>query len=548
LLLDEYFEDGDERFLPELLAFADDKRLVAFAPRFYGDRRPFARGALLAWIDDGCDRTGHRPLVKRVFKAAEKAGDEEAMAHFLVAFDRLPQRKLVESTSWDWQAREQVTRLVLKRVAPPGGAEGHFGSTTRSYLARRAFRFFRTIGRKDPARYGRAIRKALVLYRDEHLATPEQLLDAWGLLNALYWKSPVIERRSRGARVVPGKSLRDLVPAPIYPEAWQGCFADVLALAERAESRTVRAFALRLLRADYAKDLAGLELARLRVLLRSPREDVQLLAAELLPKVKGLDGLSIADWLELLQIETPAVLPLVCDLVARHVSPARLTLAQCVELAAARAAPVAKLGLAWAREKAKGGPALPDLLPLANAGVPAVREEGLGWVLELLGDPAGRPEHLREIIDARHSDSRTRALARLGEDARFRDRPELWSALAESPYDDVRKHLVDHLRGREAALTPGTLRHVWATTLLAVHRGGRAKQAVLRQLADRIAASPAEAEALVPLLRIALRSVRAPERRGAIAAVARAALSSPELRRVFEVAFPELVLHPEVSE
>jgi hypothetical protein len=80
-----------------------------------------------------------------------------------------------------------------------------------------------------------------------------------------------------------------------------------------------------------------------------------------------------------------------------------------------------------------------------------------------------------------------------------------------------------------------------------VHRGGRAKRGALNQIADRIARRPAEAEALLPLLAIALRSVRAPEQRTALAAVARAAIREPALRGAVARALPELKLSGEVA-
>ncbi len=107
--------------------------------------------------------------------------------------------------------------------------------------------------------------------------------------------------------------------------------------------------------------------------------------------------------------------------------------------------------------------------------------------------------------------------------------------------------LVRHLVEREGTLAPETLRHVWATALLAIHRGGRAKRGALNQIADRLARRPDEAEALLPLLAIALRSVRAPERRTALAAVARAAFREPRLRAAVARSLPELKLGGEVA-
>ena len=104
-----------------------------------------------------------------------------------------------------------------------------------------------------------------------------------------------------------------------------------------------------------------------------------------------------------------------------------------------------------------------------------------------------------------------------------------------------------HLEERQKSFGPETLRHVWATTLLAVHRGGRAKRAALGQIAARVARRPDEADALLPLLAVALRSVRAPERRTALAAIARAALRQPLLQAALARAIPEIKISAEVA-
>lgn len=554
LLLDEYFEAGDDRFVDEVLASAAAKKLKALAERWYADPRPFARRALLRYIDDGCDRPHHRPLVKALFKRAEEKGDDEVMGHFMVAFDRLLRRKLAVVPRYDWQTRETTNEPCLQleteapwRVRDRDTASPRFSISTRMYLKRRAFRYFRKIAQGDAARYGTAIRAALALYQDDHLQKPEQLLDAWGLVHALYWGSPVLERRPSGVRLAPGAALADLEPAPIHPEAWQGAFDEILALLTEARSRPVRAVALRLLRRDHDAELRGLPLARVRALLASPHEEVQTLGAELLRGVTGLESLPVAAWLELLRIENIDALELLCAVVKQHVTPARLSLAECVELACARAAPVAELGLSWAREKPiRTAADLEVALRLAQAGAPRVREEAAAFLVELLrGSPLARPEHVRDLLDARHADVRARALALFEADPRFRDDTGLWAALAETPHGDARAFLVRHLEERRSAFSPEALRHVWATTLLSVQRGARDKRAALRQLSDRIAARPAEADALLPLLGVSLRSVRPPERRAALGAVAQAAFRAPALRDAIMRRLPELRLFPD---
>ncbi len=548
LLLDEHFEAGDDRFVDEVLSSAAGKKLKALADRWYGDGRPFARRALLRYLDDGCDRPHHRPLVKALFKLAEMAGDDEAMGHFMVAFDRLVQRRLKPKSRWDPGTlvfrHDPTVPLVL------GSRENRaprFSRRTRLYLVRRVFRYFRALARRDEARYGQVMRAALLLYEDRHLEKVEQLLDAWSLVHALYWASPVLVRDPRGIRVADGRALAELGPAPFAPEAWQGALHGVLDLVANARSRPVRAFAITLLKRDYADALRGMPLTRVRALLRSPHDEVQAFAAKLLKSTRGASSLTVDEWLELLRIDNPEALALLCAMVAKAVSPDRLSLAQCVQLACAKTGPVADLGLAWARRKPVGdAAALTVALGLARAGVEHVRAEASAWLAEVLGTaPFATPEHVRELLDARFPEPRAVAFALIETDPRFRESTVLWAALAESPYDDARAVLVKHLGERQQSFGPETLRHVWATSLLAVHRGGRAKRGALNQIADRIARTPTEAESLLPLLAIALRSVRAPERRTALAAVARAALREPALRGAIARALPEIAVGTE---
>ena len=554
ILLDEYFESGDDRFLQELLASRSDKKLLSLAQPLYWDPRPFARRMLLAYIDDGCDRPNHRPLVKRLFKQAEAAGDDEAMGHFMAAFDRLVRHDLVERRRWDYQLRAPVNYWQLKRDDTvrgrvPKPKEGQrapkidrFTTRTRLYLCRRAFRYFRNLGHRDVTRYSRTVRAALALYQDGDLQKPEQLLDAWGLVHVLYHGSPVLRRSPHGVRLAPGAVLSDLKPAPIYPEAWKEDSEGLLGLLERAGSRTVRRFAVEMLLRDHTDALRALPFARLRSLLRSPHDELQSFAARVLKETAGLENLPLSEWLELLQVDNADVIPLICDLVRAHVHPDRLTLAQSVELARSPIAAVAELGLAWAQAKAVGNRAdLLALLGLAEAKAPRTRAAAMEWVGRLLAESAfTQPEMVRDLIDGKHPEARAAGLALM--EGRFAEDTVLWAALSESPYDDVRARFVRHLARWEEALDPASLRRVWATALLAIQRGGRAKQRVVVQVAERVVRRPQDADELLPLLGIALRSVRAPERRAGLSALARAAFRQPLLREAIERRLPELRL------
>jgi hypothetical protein len=107
---------------------------------------------------------------------------------------------------------------------------------------------------------------------------------------------------------------------------------------------------------------------------------------------------------------------------------------------------------------------------------------------------------------------------------------KLWARLCETPYDDVRVKMIGALEKKAGApaaardLTP-----VWAAVLLGVHRGGRAKLVAVRQLAAAVEREPARADALLPVLRVAARSIRRPEFRAGLAAIAGAVTRRPEL-------------------
>ena len=83
---------------------------------------------------------------------------------------------------------------------------------------------------------------------------------------------------------------------------------------------------------------------------------------------------------------------------------------------------------------------------------------------------------------------------------------------------------------------------VWMTVLLGVHRGGRAKLKALRQISEAIAEQPDRAERLVPVLAVAIRSVRPPEARAGLSAILSAVSARPELEATLARFIPELRL------
>jgi hypothetical protein len=92
LIVQELFERGDPSFVDEVRKFDNADTLGEFAPRWFADQRPEARRLLLDYLDRPLNAFRHEALVKRLFKLAEKAGDDEVMGAFLVTFDRSVRR------------------------------------------------------------------------------------------------------------------------------------------------------------------------------------------------------------------------------------------------------------------------------------------------------------------------------------------------------------------------------------------------------------------------------------------------------------------------
>jgi hypothetical protein len=167
----------------------------------------------------------------------------------------------------------------------------------------------------------------------------------------------------------------------------------------------------------------------------------------------------------------------------------------------------------------------------------------------------GRPDvyqttHVMPFFDARNAEVRRGAWTWLVPDSAGYEDPALWSGLVESPYDDVKLRLIDELNRRTleqsgtALLKPDDLAPVWTAVLLNVHRGNRAKLKALRQISEAIAARPEQAERLVPVLAVAIRSVRPPEVRAGLSAILSAVAVRPELEATLAQWIPELRLTP----
>ncbi|WP_435011399.1 hypothetical protein P12x_002708 [Tundrisphaera lichenicola] len=621
----ELLESGDPAFVEAIRAVDDADALADFAGTWYEDSRPESRRLLLEYLERPLNAYRHEGLVKRLFKRAEAAGDDQAMARFLVLFDRSIRRRTREKFRYEtrevadsqqaqtlkdaWIAmgyryvRAYETRggqtvygqrfdeLIVhpRRTTMPSGRmiPGYFGKTapewavrfgidwhrmgqprprdlptvveklkglrlftvaTRCYLRRRAWRYFRNLGRTHPDRYIAGASEALSLFRNEDVADGLALIDNWGLTHILFHHCPALEARVGGWTIAPGRSLAELAPSPIFESLWAEATGTVVGLLARARCRTVVQWAIRRIQADPSKALAIYPLEGWIDLLGHDDPEIAGLSAEILREAEGLDAIGTARWLGLVESSSPSALDVVCELAARYIRPEEIAIDQAARLAGLRPLPVARLGLSWIQAKvSRGGEADPILLGLVEAGCVPLRGEILRWVRSMV-EPS--PDSILAFLDSRHADARREGWDWFQAEPMVRDDVETWRKLLESPHDDVRLTLVADLEARIAggdpsglarAVDAGSLLGLWAAVLLNVHRGSRARPPVVRQILRRLEANPDEAPRLLPLLGVALRSVRGPERRAGLVAVVGLVERRAEVEPLVRSTFPELI-------
>jgi hypothetical protein len=408
------------------------------------------------------------------------------------------------------------------------------------------------MGFERPSEYAPAVANALSLYRDDDVARGENILDNWSLMTIAFKKSPVLLFKRTRVEVVDGRSLGELAAAPQFERLWKqpASAAVLLDLVTRAQSRLVRVWAIQLLKRDHAEQLVDVTAERLLTLLDHDNEEVQQFGAGLLESLRGMDGWPISTWLQLLETRRVTALATICQVMKERVRPDRLSLDQCVALACARATPVARLGLSWlAGRPVSGSQDRAAIGRLAGARCEAVGAEVAQYALSILGArDAYRAEEVSPFFDSLNPQVRRGAWAWLAPASPAYDDAALWSRLMETPYDDVRVRLVEELStrtrgtGGPAALKHQDLSMVWTTVLLGVHRGGRAKLKALKQISEAIREQPDRAERLVPVLAVAIRSVRPPEARAGLAAILAAVSARPELETILARSIPELRL------
>lgn len=571
---------GLAKFVDTLREIADPDELGKFAREWYLDARPGARLLLFRYLSYPLNALRHEPLVKRLFKLADIAGDAETMAHFLVALDRTVRRRMKTKKRYTyentrgWGREVRVTEeevqvdvfdttpkedWVVQQLQDPRYAQWHrdrlkldqrrlFSGKTRNYLRRRAWRFFRLFGRKNPDKYVSAVCIALKLYTDDDTADGMGLLANWGLVHILFHFSPALESKPVGWVLASGKTLRDLTAEPYFNDLWKRQPDAALDLLTGAKARTVRQWAMRWLAKESPETLEQLPLDTLLDWLKAKDADLAEFAAARLRTKTGLESVPLERWLAILDSAPADALDVVCELIGRNVSGDKLSLFEAVRFAKMRATPVAKLGQQWLRGKVPtSGAQIEAVLSLRDAQAQPLRPELCRWAAKTLSEVSSfKPDWVMEFLDSRHEDVRIVGLEWLGAEPRANDAPSVWQRMLESPYDNIRLPMVDRLEVIRAAdadddiYRPELVRLLWATVLLNVHRGGRQKGIVVRQICERLLKNPSESGHLLPILAVAVRSTRGIEFRTGLTAVVLLQEQKPELTGAIEKAFPEL--------
>ena len=165
------------------------------------------------------------------------------------------------------------------------------------------------------------------------------------------------------------------------------------------------------------------------------------------------------------------------------------------------------------------------------------------WALSIFNSEMYQTNDVVEFFDALSESMRDASMTWLElASSHGHNDAALWARLIETPFDDVRLRVVEclHRRTNLPGAETDTLAPIWCAVILGVHRGGRTKLKAMSQMQAAILKQPSRSTELLPVLAVAIRSLRLPERRGALATVASIVAQQPELQSDIRSWIPEL--------
>ncbi|MFN9721532.1 MAG: hypothetical protein ACK58L_22770 [Planctomycetota bacterium] len=558
LMLEECYVAEDDRFLHELNQVRSSRVLKTYLEKLTSDSRPWARSMVFRYLQGDLSCPGHQTFFKQLFRHAESTRDHELMAAFMVSLDRLVRRRRSTVISRDRKQQQLVkerlfasSNATLLPGQPDRGRRKRvrklFTQKTRAYLRRRVWRYFRWLSYRDPNACLIAMSQALVAYQDHDFVTGEGILDNWSLMHLCYYKSDVLRFTGSHCNLVPGKSLGNLLAAPYRPQNWEtpegfGVLSTVLA---SSRSLLVRIWAKEMLEHKHHDRLASISPETLRVWLLSGDPTIQKFGLEVFQRHVELPMLPIPEWLEFVRKVPPACIATVCRAMEKYVAPDRLSNEDILQLATAAATPVAELGLEFLKRRhAEQGLTPSELVQAARARCEVTGARLAAWALLQLDTLRSCSiDVVCEFFDSRNESCREAAMEWISDvsSSGYQD-PALWARLTETPFDDVRLRLIRALQQRTVGIDRSTanLDAVWCRVLLGVHRGGREKLLAMDQIKRAIELNPGCWDSLMPVLAVAARSLRAPERRRALSVFASLMAAQPAVGPSIIQCLPEL--------
>ena len=574
LMLEECYAAADDRFLDEWVQFSRPEFLARFIERWMTDSRPWARQQLIRYLQRDLNFPGHEVVVKRMCKNLHSTGDHELLAHFMVAFDRFVRRGRIESSWRNRETRELIREEKLfaksnKTIQNETGRTAEWGTgkykrtvslpdrlnqpgnrlfsqPTRYHLRRKVWRHFRWLSYRDADAFLSAMTTAIVQYRDNDFAVGENIIDNWSLMHVCYFHSDMLKFGAAHTNLRSGNSLADLSAAPYQPELWQrpDSSQHLLQIVTTANSALARVWAIELLQRDHRDATLRIEMHSLLRLLAHADPRVQQFASDVFEQHQGLTNLPVTTWLELLDQSDHAVLPIICAAMKKHVSAARLDTPQLIQLTSARPVPVAEFGFEFLKARHSERPLNSgELTSVSRVRCEAMAGEITTWALSIFNSEGYQTNDVVEFFDALSESMRDASMTWLElPGSRGYNDAALWARLVETPFDDVRLRVVEclHRRTKLPGAETDALAPIWCAVMLGVHRGGRTKLKAISQMQAAILKQPARSTELLPVLAVAIRSLRLPERRSALAAVASIVQENSQFQAELQRLVPEL--------
>lgn len=574
LMFEECYAAADERFLDEWVRFSRPEFLSRFVERWITDSRPWARQQIIQYLQRDLNFPGHEVVVKRMCKHFYSTGDHELLAHFMVAFDRFVRRCRVDNSWWNRETRETIREEKLfaksnKTIQNETGRTAEWGTgkykrtvslpdvlnkpgnrlfsqRTRYHLRRKVWRYFRWLSYRDADAFLSAMTTAIAQYRDDDFGAGENIIDNWSLMHVCYFHSDMLKFGAAHTNLRPGNSLANLSATPYQPQLWQrpDSSQHLLQIVTTANSVLARVWAIELLQRDHRDATLRIEMPSLLKLLAHADPRVQQFVSDVFEQHQGLANLPVTRWLELLDECDHALLPMICSAMKKHVSGARLDTPQLIQLASAQPVPVAEFGFDFLKARHSERPLTNgELTSLSRVRCEAMAGEITTWALSIFNSELYQTNDVVEFFDALSESMRDASMAWLEQSSsRGHNDAALWARLIETPFDDVRLRVVEclHRRTNLPGAETDALAPIWCAVILGVHRGGRTKLKAMSQMQAAILNQPSRSTELLPVLAVAIRSLRLPERRSALAAVAAIVQENPQLQAELQSLVPEL--------